>query len=201
MITTMRISPVMFLILCVFIYVCVCVCTAYCSIRVRQCSIQLYYASDTHSRMCIATNMFKYATSFPPIWITAAVTLGFYSSNDTIHWAISFAVINSLISFAWDLVMDWGLISFSPATRRISLRSRTYYPIWFYVLAVAGNMVLRFAWAINRLSYFGNMSPSQLILLTEALEVFRRFVWNFIRIEWEVINTKNKAAEVLADTL
>ena len=31
------------------------------------------------------------------------------------------------------------------------------------------------------------MQPSQLVLLVEFGEVFRRAIWNFYRIEWEMI--------------
>jgi hypothetical protein len=167
---------------------------------VRQCSIQFYYATDPHSRTCIAINIFKYATSFPSIWITAAVTLGYFSSNETIHWAIGFAMLNSLISCAWDLIMDWGLFSISLATGKVTFRVRTYYHTVFYLFAVVSNICFRFSWAINRLPYFGSLSPSQLILILEAVEVFRRFIWNFLRIEWEVINTKGKAERLEALT-
>ena len=170
-----------------------------CRIRVRQCSIQLYYASDNTSRILICINIFKYITSFPSIWITACVSLGWYNSNDTVRTAIFLAGLNSSISFLWDIGMDWGLISISISSGSsgnnrpiVIIRSRTYYYGFLYILAVAIDLVLRFTWAINRVSYFSTMHPSQIVLIIEVFEVLRRAMWNMLRIEWEIISKQKK---------
>jgi hypothetical protein len=82
--------------------------------------------------------------------------------------------------------MDWGLISIS-RTGQISTRKRFIYPIALYGLAVVLNLTLRFAWTANRFSLFVGWHGSQLLLLLEIVEVCRRIMWNFIRIEWETM--------------
>lgn len=82
--------------------------------------------------------------------------------------------------------MDWGMITFW-RSGTVTFRKRAMYPWFVYVLALALNLVLRFAWAANRVPSLSRMHPSHLVLLVELGEVFRRFVWNFFRIEWEML--------------
>lgn len=88
--------------------------------------------------------------------------------------------------------MDWGLISISFSTGRVILRNRTFYYGFLYFVAVCIDLVLRFTWAINRVTYFSTMHPSQIVLIIEVFEVFRRSMWNMIRIEWEIISQEEK---------
>ena len=40
------------------------------------------------------------------------------------------------------------------------------------------------------------MHPAQLVLCIEVAEVFRRFVWIFLRVEWEIIVQAERAASI-----
>lgn len=82
--------------------------------------------------------------------------------------------------------MDWGLLSVSREFK-ISRRSRILLPLPFYIMAVVLNLLLRFSWTINRLPGMSHVHSSVIVLIIEIGEVFRRAMWNMIRIEWEVI--------------
>lgn len=158
------------------------------SIRVRQCLIQLDSASDFYSRLAITLNILKYLSSFPPIWIAAAASLGYGSSNVTMLAATS-ATINSIFGFLWDIVMDWGLISIcrNGDGSFISFRQRFLLPTFLYIPASVINLILRFSWTANRVLSLKYLHASHLILLVEVAEVVRRALWNIFRIEWEII--------------
>ena len=162
------------------------------SIRVRQCSIQLYYSADTHARTLITINIIKYLTGLPAIWITAAVSLGFYTSQETIHLVMMCATVNSLLSYGWDIVMDWGLVSLDVWTMKCSFRNRYYFHFLYYLFAIIINLLLRFSWTITLFSYFRSFHSSHIILWMEVGEIIRRCIWNNIRIEWEVIVNQDK---------
>lgn len=64
---------------------------------------------------------------------------------------------------------------------------------WFYYFAIIEDFVLRFLWigtfAMVELKY---LSGDVVTTVTAPLEVFRRFVWNFFRLENEHLNNCGK---------
>mmetsp|Transcript_21193 Transcript_21193/g.29154 ORF Transcript_21193/g.29154 Transcript_21193/m.29154 type:complete len:164 (+) Transcript_21193:15-506(+) len=132
-------------------------------------------------------------TAFPPIWITAAASLGYYHSSLPAVIALA-AAVNSLYSFLWDVIMDWGLLSFSRDCRW-STRQRLLLPWPSYVFAVLINLVLRFSWAMNRLPWFKELDMTVVILTIELGEICRRAMWNIFRIEWEILVQQDRARE------
>ncbi|OZJ01989.1 hypothetical protein BZG36_04689 [Bifiguratus adelaidae] len=100
---------------------------------------------------------------------------------------IILCTINSLYTSAWDLRMDWGLLHVQ--CKHPYLRDQTIYPQWCYYVAMPVNVLLRFGWIVNvipvlwldyRLPYF----------VSAALEAYRRWQWNFIRMENEHLNNE-----------
>lgn len=78
-------------------------------IRVRQCWVQFQGASDNLSRIPITLNILKYMSAFPPIWLTAAASLGY--SRPHLSDLITFlAVINSGYSFAVSVAETMDLL-------------------------------------------------------------------------------------------
>ena len=138
-------------------------------------------------------------SAFPPIWLAAAATLGFYNRNMPLYIMLTTAV-NSTYSFLWDIVMDWGLISFS-RDGKCGTRQRYFYPLVTYVLVGLCNLCLRFAWAANKLDFFAGMDAASLVLCLEIVEVFRRSIWNMYRIEWEIIAVEAKGRSVSKEDL
>jgi hypothetical protein len=75
------------------------------------------------------------------------------------------ATVNSLYSFAWDVVMDWGFISFSRECK-VLVRQRLLLPLPTYFIALALNLLLRFSWTVNRFPGFNKVLNSTYSLLS-----------------------------------
>ena len=88
--------------------------------------------------------------------------------------------------------MDWGLFSFRSGT--LVFRQKLLWSTSFYVIAGIINLILRFSWAANRIPQFSKMDASLMLLAVELAEVFRRSMWNLLRIEWEVVNSQIKGS-------
>uniref|UniRef100_A0A3B3R8M4 Xenotropic and polytropic retrovirus receptor 1a n=1 Tax=Paramormyrops kingsleyae TaxID=1676925 RepID=A0A3B3R8M4_9TELE len=104
---------------------------------------------------------------------------------------IVFSVISSLYTLIWDLKMDWGLFDRN-AGENTFLREEIVYPQKaYYYCAIVEDVILRFAWTIQISLTTMNIIPSSsemLATILAPLEVFRRFVWNFFRLENEHLN-------------
>lgn len=155
-------------------------------IRVRQCFLQLETCPDFTAKLIVLVNLGKYLTAFPPIWITAVSSLGFVSPNLPQILTVA-AFLNSIYSFLWDILMDWGLLGNFCREGRLLRRPRgaVSWPIYFFAALV--NLALRFSWTINRWPGFSQLHSSVIVLLIEVGEVCRRALWNVFRIEWEGI--------------
>jgi len=141
-------------------------------------------------------NALKYSTAFPVIILSAI-----QRSHDPKTSSISdvalfrvwmfFVFLNSSYSFYWDVAKDWDLSLFS--SRRDDpehpwgLRRHRYFrfnEIYYFVIAL--DLILRFTWSLKlspHLDHFNDMEGG--IFLIELLEVFRRWVWVFLRVETE----------------
>lgn len=66
----------------------------------------------------------------------------------------------------------------------VLLRKRLRYGVQFSVMILLVDTLLRFSWVLR---FFHNLFPSNdsFVLLSQFLEVFRRALWNLLRIEWE----------------
>ncbi|XP_063795867.1 solute carrier family 53 member 1 [Pseudophryne corroboree] len=105
-------------------------------------------------------------------------------------WIICY-VISSCYTLIWDLKMDWGLFDRN-AGENTFLREEIVYPQKaYYYCAIIQDVILRFAWTIQisltSLKLHDNTSDIISTVLA-PLEVFRRFVWNFFRLENEHLN-------------
>lgn len=160
-------------------------------IRIRQCWVQLDGTNDNISKIPITLNLLKYFSAFPPIWLSAVASFGFFHPDLPLITAVM-ATINSIYSFLWDVCMDWGLIQFS-RDGRVYGRQRMLLPWICYGPVVIINLLLRFSWAANRIPSFSHLHASHLVLMVELGEVFRRAMWNIFRIEWEVLVQHQRA--------
>lgn len=69
------------------------------------------------------------------------------------------------------------------------LRKELVYPVWVYYFAIIENWILRFGWIFTiSLTEFSNIEAGLVVSLLAPLEMFRRFVWNCIRLENEQLN-------------
>ncbi|XP_007448576.1 PREDICTED: xenotropic and polytropic retrovirus receptor 1 isoform X2 [Lipotes vexillifer] len=104
---------------------------------------------------------------------------------------IVFCIISSCYTLIWDLKMDWGLFD-KNAGENTFLREEIVYPQKaYYYCAIIEDVILRFAWTIQiSITSMTLLPHSRDIIATvfAPLEVFRRFVWNFFRLENEHLN-------------
>ncbi|KAJ4483240.1 EXS family-domain-containing protein [Lentinula aciculospora] len=85
------------------------------------------------------------------------------------------------------------------------LRPTLLYPLPVYPLLLFLNLILRLTWSIKLSSHLHSKSEGSVaIFLIEVAEIFRRWMWVFVRVEWEVIKkareTRNTGRISLSDT-
>uniref|UniRef100_A0A8C6QAU9 Xenotropic and polytropic retrovirus receptor 1 n=1 Tax=Nothobranchius furzeri TaxID=105023 RepID=A0A8C6QAU9_NOTFU len=104
---------------------------------------------------------------------------------------IVFSIVSSLYTLIWDLRMDWGLFD-RGAGENTFLREEIVYPHKaYYYCAIIEDVILRFAWTIQislTTMTRGHSVGDIVATVLAPLEVFRRFVWNFFRLENEHLN-------------
>jgi hypothetical protein len=97
---------------------------------------------------------------------------------------LTFALLNSLYTCIWDVVMDWSLGN--PYAKRILLRDELGFRYaWVYYAAIVLDVVVRFNWIFYAI-FSNDIQHSAFLSLFVALsEVFRRGVWSVFRVENE----------------
>jgi EXS family len=78
------------------------------------------------------------------------------------------------------------------------LRPRLLYPLPVYPLALFINLILRLTWSVKLSSHLHARAQGEgslLIFWLEVAELVRRWVWVFIRVEWEIVRRAQDAAE------
>ena len=82
----------------------------------------------------------------------------------------------------------------------VCLRPRLRFGLTLSALIVIADSFLRFSWTLKYIAKFP--SEDAFVLCTQFLEVFRRAIWNLLRVEWENIKQKQihaKARESWSD--
>ncbi|CAN8099413.1 unnamed protein product [Discula destructiva] len=183
-------------------------------IRLRQCLLEYGRSggAGTSGRQHLA-NAAKYATAFPVIVLSAllrnlpplparesdsndndAQRTGLYRA-----WVVA-CLVNSLYSFYWDVAKDWDLTLFSGRRERTApdhapgLRRRLMIgngPPTYYVV-IAMDLLLRCTWSLKLSPHLDHISDFEAsIFIIEFLEVLRRWVWIFFRVETEWLRNVN----------
>ncbi|XP_055586228.1 xenotropic and polytropic retrovirus receptor 1 [Uranotaenia lowii] len=107
-------------------------------------------------------------------------------------WLLS-SVISSCYAYTWDIKMDWGLFDKNAGENTFLREEIVYSTPFFYYFAIIEDLLLRFVWAISfALTENRIVSGDLLTSVLAPLEVFRRFVWNFFRLENEHLNNCGK---------
>lgn len=81
------------------------------------------------------------------------------------------------------------LTHLSTNTHPFGLRSTLLYPLPVYPLIIFLNLILRLTWSIKLSSHLHSHSSegSVVIFWLEMAEMVRRWMWVFVRVEWEVV--------------
>lgn len=176
-------------------------------IRFRQCIIEYMRTSSSPAvGYQHLANALKYFSAFPVILISAIqrnknvnnAQVGI--SDDALNraWLIA-VIINSSYTFYWDVAKDWDLEFFSYISSRQRSPSSPYHfsptilrpKLMFhsrgiYYGAILIDFLLRFTWSLRmspHLDTFADLESG--IFLFELLEVGRRWMWIFFRVETE----------------
>ncbi|ROW11600.1 hypothetical protein VMCG_01356 [Cytospora schulzeri] len=178
-------------------------------IRFRQCLIEFVRVRAAPYKESVGwggqhlANAAKYATSFPVIILSAMqrnlpADSGVNRTGLYRAW-VAAALVNSLYSFYWDVAKDWDLTLFSPRRERNSpghafgLRRRLMVggPALYYLVIVT-DLMLRCTWSLKLSPHLDHITDFESsIFLIEFLEVFRRWVWIFFRVETEWLRQAN----------
>ncbi|CAA0822449.1 Phosphate transporter PHO1 homolog 1 [Striga hermonthica] len=118
-----------------------------------------------------------------------------YEKDKNARWLFMVVIMSTastVYQLYWDFVKDWGLLRFgskNPWLRdELMLRSKLVY---YFSLGL--NLVLRLAWLQTVFHYnFEKVDYRVTMLFLAALEVVRRGVWNFYRLENEHLNNTGK---------
>lgn len=190
-------------------------------IRFRQCLIEYLRVKRSNYNPQVGwggqhlANAAKYATAFPVIVFSAlqrnlpdapeydARRTGLYRA-----WVVA-CLVNSLYSFYWDVTKDWDLTLFAGARERnapdhaFGLRRRLLIghghgnngnPVTYYAV-IAMDLMLRCTWSLKLSPHLDHISDFESsIFVIEFLEVFRRWVWIFFRVETEWLRNNNNTS-------
>ncbi|KAM6586963.1 hypothetical protein CsatA_009568 [Cannabis sativa] len=115
--------------------------------------------------------------------------------KESMTWMV-FALISSavatLVNIYWDIVFDWGLLR--RHSKNIYLRDKLIVSHKIvYVLAMVLDILLRVAWMQLVLAF--NLHSTHRMGITTtvfSLEIIRRGIWNFFRLENEHLNNVGK---------
>lgn len=164
-------------------------------IRFAQC---LRRYRDSREAFPHLVNAGKYSTTFF-VSVFAALKTASSSTYENewdnpylFLWLIS-SVVSSLYAYTWDIKMDWGLFESTSGENKFLREEVVYSSNSFYYFAIIEDLLLRFSWVATFILVQGGYCSSELMTsITAPLEVFRRFVWNFFRLENEHLNNCGK---------
>ncbi|KAF2570983.1 hypothetical protein F2Q70_00002467 [Brassica cretica] len=139
-------------------------------------------------------NSFKYFLVVVAVCLGMAYEVDRKKDRQTI-WRWSGGVTSAMaVVFCtyWDLVQDWGLLN--RTSKNPWLRDELLVPHKeVYFIAMILNVVLRFAWLQTVLDLqFESINTQAVIAFVASLEIIRRGIWNFFRLENEHLNNVGK---------
>lgn len=180
------------------------------ALRLKQC-LSEYHESKGQNKTHLL-NAIKYSTSFLPTFCMILKRAGYLQTD--VAWYFS-SLINSSYSFYWDISNDWNFGFFHKhimGSELPALRKKMIYDIKFYYFAIFVDFQLRFIW-LYKLHFLGSsttlnstslISNFFLLLFTteaghftvEILELVRRWVWVFVKVEVEHLKMKNTGEDI-----
>ncbi|XP_019057105.1 PREDICTED: phosphate transporter PHO1 homolog 9-like [Tarenaya hassleriana] len=136
-------------------------------------------------------NALKYMST-----IIAVATRTLFEWRKGTYWltvAATTSSIATVFNTVWDLVHDWGLMNRN--SRNPWLRDKLLVPYKsVYFVAMVVNVVLRLAWmqSVLGIREAPFLHRRALLTVVASLEILRRGIWNFFRLENEHLNNVGK---------
>ena len=164
-------------------------------LRFLQC---LRRYRDTRNKFPHLANALKYGSYFLDM-IALAIRYEFSRTykkewdSPEVYTFVGIHLLTSAYRSWWDLKMDWGFFDKNAGDNKYLREVCIYSSKWYYYFAIVQNVILRFIWIVRiyDISYLNtNKEVYRDVVATilAFLEVYRRFVWNFIRLENEHLN-------------
>ncbi|KAI9169733.1 hypothetical protein LWI28_016846 [Acer negundo] len=155
--------------------------------RLLQCLRRMFEEKDVMQ----GWNGMKYFVTIVAVCMRTALSL----DKNNLGWLITswiFSVSAAIFGTYWDLVYDWGLLNRKSKNRW--LRDKLLVPNKnIYFLAILLNILLRFAWLQTVLGIGLDILHRQtMTTIVACLEIIRRGIWNFFRLENEHLNNVGK---------
>ncbi|KAI3462918.1 hypothetical protein Pfo_019581 [Paulownia fortunei] len=155
--------------------------------RVLQCLRRLFEEKNPTQGL----NSLKYFST-----VVALVMRTIYDLRRQMFWKImaaSTSGITTIYNTYWDIVIDWGLLQKNAKNRwlrdNLLISNKAVY-----VVAIVVNILLRLVWMQLILDF--NEAPflhrKAMVALVACLEILRRGIWNFFRLENEHFNNVEK---------
>ena len=172
-------------------------------LRLKQCLKEFNISNKQNMQHLF--NAIKYSTAFLPTISIILFKSGILKSQSLWYFT---TFINSSYSFYWDITNDWNFGFFSKFLSSKSnvkiLRNKLLYNKPVYYLAIIIDFQLRFLWFYKLIYLTSSSSKPENInsfanfitilfttefgnFLLEILEIFRRWVWVFLKVETEYI--------------
>ncbi|KAG8366398.1 hypothetical protein BUALT_Bualt17G0075500 [Buddleja alternifolia] len=154
--------------------------------RLLQCLRRLYDEKDAMQ----GYNGVKYFLTIVAVCARTAYTLHTVATRRII--ALIASVFATIISTYWDIVVDWGLLQ--RKSKNQWLRDKLLIPHKSaYFVAIGLNVLLRLAWmqTIMNVTVF-SLDKQAMTTLVASLEIIRRGIWTFFRLENEHLNNVGK---------
>lgn len=161
-------------------------------IRFLQCCRRY---RDTGNVFPHIANAAKYSTTFFDI---GALALRYhFSYMYETDWHNPFFYVWLIIKIAatfyklyWDYRMDWGFFDENAGENKYLREVIVYSSKNYYYFAIVQNFIIRFIWLVRLydMDLKGETYKDVVVTFLGFLEVFRRFIWNFFRLENEHLN-------------
>ncbi|XP_006338427.1 phosphate transporter PHO1 homolog 3-like [Solanum tuberosum] len=155
--------------------------------RFIQCLRRLFEEKDSMQGL----NSLKYFST-----IVALVMRTLYSQKGGTFWRVMAASTSGVTTVAntyWDLVIDWGLLQRN--SKNPWLRDKLLVPHKIvYFVAIVLDIILRLVWMQLVLDFqeLPHLHKNAFVAIVACLEILRRGLWNFFRLENEHLNNVGK---------
>ncbi|XP_076316127.1 solute carrier family 53 member 1-like isoform X2 [Tachypleus tridentatus] len=163
--------------------------------RFAQC---LRRYRDTKEAFPHLVNAGKYSTTFCVVTFSTLFNMFKDQYEESEYnpffflWILS-AVVSSCYTYIWDIKMDWGLFESNGGENKFLREEIVYSSPGYYYFAIIEDFILRFGWTVSvSLADLDLIHSDLVVSILAPLEVIRRFVWNFFRLENEHLNNCGK---------
>lgn len=155
--------------------------------RFIQCLRRLFEEKDSMQGL----NSLKYFST-----IVALVMRTLYDQKRGTFWKVMAASTSGITTVAntyWDIVIDWGLLQRNSKNRWLRDKLLVPHKIVYFV-AIVLDIILRLVWMqlvldIQELPF---LHKKAFVAVVASLEILRRGIWNFFRLENEHLNNVGK---------